>query len=131
MFSHSLSWSEEEGTAMYVGGTANRVVGTIFDIPAQHRSHTRGRSILIGCVPPHDPERHTPYFQPHSNAFRRDAGTFLRPDAPVTLPLTAQEVKQYSGIVKCFYESCEKKSRRAGAVYDIPDLIEHNDLLLY
>ena len=26
MFAHAMSWSEEEGTAVYVGGAANRVV---------------------------------------------------------------------------------------------------------
>ena len=39
MFAHALSWSEEEGTATYVGGAANRVVSAIPNLmPLRHEA---------------------------------------------------------------------------------------------
>lgn len=68
-FISALSWVEEEGASLYVGGEKNRLVRRVKGWPL-----TRADFVL--CVA----ERNTSALQPHGYAFRRDYGAFLPAD---------------------------------------------------
>ncbi len=79
IFAHAMSWSEEDGTAVYVGGAANRVVS--FSDP--HAGD--GPKVAHGSLPDRWVERYPPAVQSNRNPLGRDAVLLLRPDSPVTV----------------------------------------------